>query len=861
MAPSIEQRTRLLRDFFVGRRDTFTEQQLPDAPKPYLAIKKELIDPELMAHCRGEKTISSYLVDDQGNTPVAVLDIDAKEEPTQQIISFALGWLKGYGLKGLVEPSGRKGYHIWIIFKSRLPAAKAKRLLEALMADWSGTWDRWAQAEKKPFPFPVVDKDKSQGPLLVDFEGKEVRLPFLVEINPKQDSKTTKEAPGNCVKLPWGKHRITDRWTAFMDDKGEIPEDWGISAILQAPAVTDSQLDEILKKYPVETKKQSQRDKLVTKETRTEEFNSLAVSMIMEACEFLKHCAQDAASLGRNHWWSAVQLLAPFGDAGAVKIHEISRLYPKYSEKETDQYLSNADKARARDIGPHTCQYIQSDLGFKCGLRCQAYPLQALSPAGLACKLATQTLVLRRTRSVTISVDSKGKQNITVNCPRLADEIRTDFVFRAIKDTEELWVYKDGVFVTLGECIVKEQVAYRLLELTTRNRTAEVLHYVVINSYVAREEFDHDPYILNLENGLLDMRTMELKPHTPDYPSTIRIPVTYKPDAECPRVTRFWQDVVGTDNVPLIEELFGFCLAPDYSIHRAFLFVGDGANGKSSMVELLRRFLGEKNCSTVPLQAFETNRFVSSLLWSKLANLYADLPTTSIQHTGRFKMLTGGDTVPAEEKYRSQFSFKNRAKLVFSANKPPKIENEDSFAFWRRWIIVNFPNEFVQNRADKNLLAKLTVQKELSGVLNAALAGLKRLWLNGEFTYLASVNDVTEQYMKASNPIYAFLQDCCVLSAGIEHWVSKDDLYDAFKAFCMANKLPVMGKESFGRALKNCPEASSVKSRRHRVMGTLTYGWEGLELVNEKIEGTREKEEPGEEPEAGLTDGPEDIPF
>jgi hypothetical protein len=248
MAPSVEQRTRLLRDFFVGRRDTFTEQQLPDAPKPYLAIKKELTDPELMAHCRGEKTISTYLVDDQGTTPVAVLDIDSKEEPAQQIIIFAKAWLKGYGLQGFVEPSGRKGYHIWIIFKNRLPAAKAKRMLEALMSDWLATWCRWAQAEKKPFPFIV--KDKGMGPLLIDFEDKEVHLPFLIEINPKQEQKTSLEAPGSGVKLPWGKHRITGKWTAFLDEQGQIPQDWGMSMILQSPAVTELVLDEILKKHP-----------------------------------------------------------------------------------------------------------------------------------------------------------------------------------------------------------------------------------------------------------------------------------------------------------------------------------------------------------------------------------------------------------------------------------------------------------------------------------------------------------------------------------------------------------------------------------------------------------------------------------
>jgi len=854
MAPSVEQRTRLLRDLFVGRRDTFTEQQPPDAPQAYLSIKKELTDPELMAHCRGEKTISTYLVDDQGNTLVAVLDIDSKEEPAQQIITFAKGWLKNYGLSGFVEPSGRKGYHIWVIFKNRLPAAKAKRMLEMLMRDWTSTWNILAKTEKVPFPFPV--KEKGQGPLLVDFEGKEVHLPFMVEINPKQEAKTSKDAPGSGVKLPWGKHRITGKWTAFLDDTGKVPDDWGMSIILQSPPVMEATLDELLKKYPAETQKTPQRNKLVTKDQRGEEFNKIAVAMMFEACEFIRHCAKNAAELSRNQWWSAIQLLAPFGDAGAAKIHEISKGYPQYKERETDQYIANALKSLEKDIGPHTCQFIQSEMGFKCGLGCRAYSLQALSPAGLACKLATQSLVLKRTRAVTISVDAKGKQNITVNCPRLADEIRRDFTFKSIKDTEELYVYRDGVFAPLGGCLVKEQVAYRLLELTTRNRTAETLHYVVVNSYASREDFDRDPYILNLENGLLDIRSMEISPHTPDYPSVIRVPVIYNPSADCRRIVQFWQEVVGVETVPLMEELFGFCLDPKYSIHRAFLFVGDGANGKSTLVELLRCFLGKDNCATVPLQAFDGNRFASSQLWGKLANLYADLPTSSIKHTGRFKMLTGGDTVSGEEKYRSAFSFTNRAKLVFSTNRPPKIENEDSFAFWRRWIMINFPNVFVQVKADKNLLSKLCQPTELSGLLNIALAALKRLWSVGEFTYSASVEDVNEQYLKASDPIYAFLQDRCVMAP--DKWVSKDSLYDAFKQYCVASKVPVMGKESFGRALKNCPAASQIKSDRQRFGVTLVYGWAGIALTPTATPSTTGPALSSAEPEGD--DGEEEKP-
>ena len=860
MAPSIEQRTRILRDFFVGRRDTFTEQQPPDALMPYLAIKKELTDPELMAHCRGEKTISTYLVDDQGNTPVAVLDIDSKEEPAKQIITFAKNWLKGYGLQGFVEPSGRKGYHIWVVFKNRMPAAKAKRMLEALVSDWLATWNRWAQAEKKPFPFTV--KDKGMGPLLTDFEGKEVHLPFLIEINPKQEQKTSLEAPGSCVKLPWGRHRISSKWTAFLDEQGQVPQDWGMSMILQEPPVTEVMLDDILKKYPAkeEVPRQRTQGKFVkTPEQSSEEFNALAVKLALESCAFLQHCAKDAADLSRNQWFCMVDLLAPFGDVGAKRIHELSSPYPKYSPRETDQYIDSALKvlsgAGKKKAGPYTCVKIQESLGFSCPSTCQAKNLDATSPAGLAFKLANQEMVVERTHSVTIITTKTGKQKVLVHCPTLAEEIMHDYMFKTIKDTEELYSYQDGIFVPYAECLVKEEVARRLGGLTTRSRTAETEHYIKVKNYMSRDEFDKDPYILNLNNGLFDIRTKELKPHTPDYPSVMRIPLTYNPTAVTRRIPQFWREILGEEAIPLMEELFGFCLDPTYRIHKAFLFLGSGANGKTTLIELLRAFLGRKNCATVSLQMFITQRFGAAQLWGKLANLYADLPSTVLQNAGLFRMLTGQDTVNAEKKYYNPFDFTNRAKLIFSANRPPRIQNEDSYAFWRRWLLLEFPHEFAGDKADKNLLEKLSAPEELSGLFNLALVGLNRISTNGDFSYQPTAEETAEHYFGASDPIYAFVGECCL--TGAEYWSAKEDLYKAFKAFCIKKKLPVLKKESFGRALKNCAEIDNVKTERHRVMGTITYGWQGITLETETEDGSEPKT--GEQDEG--EDAPPEIPF
>ncbi len=210
-------------------------------------------------------------------------------------------------------------------------------------------------------------------------------------------------------------------------------------------------------------------------------------------------------------------------------------------------------------------------------------------------------------------------------------------------------------------------------------------------------------------------------------------------------------------------------------------------------------------------------------------NVFADLPSQSLNMTSSFKMLTGGDTIGAEKKFHDYYSFVNYARLVFSANKPPKIYDEDSYAFWRRWIIIEFPNQFTGTDKDINLLSKLTSKEELSGLLNIALNGLERLLKNSTFSYRKSIDETTEYYLRASDPIYAFVQDRCEQDS--EAWISKDDLYDAFCKYCEKNGIPLLKPNAFARAFQN-QTAIRVRSTRPIEGDKRVTAWQGIKLVN-----------------------------
>ncbi|KXB01878.1 hypothetical protein AKJ43_02955 [candidate division MSBL1 archaeon SCGC-AAA261D19] len=176
----------------------------------------------------------------------------------------------------------------------------------------------------------------------------------------------------------------------------------------------------------------------------------------------------------------------------------------------------------------------------------------------------------------------------------------------------------------------------------------------------------------------------------------------------------------------------------------------------------MRKLLGKENVSSPSLHDLLKNRFAKAELYGKLANIHADIPNKALgTTTGPFKMLTGQDQIYAEKKHKDGFHFVNYAKLLFSANEIPE-RGDELRAFFRRWIIVDFPFKFVDNpdpnnefekEKNPNLLEELTTKEELSGFLNWALKGLQRLLDRGEFALDKSVEERSEIWEEMSNPI------------------------------------------------------------------------------------------------------------
>lgn len=408
----------------------------------------------------------------------------------------------------------------------------------------------------------------------------------------------------------------------------------------------------------------------------------------------------------------------------------------------------------------------------------------------------------------------------------LAKLLREEHLFLTLKDTEETYVYNpdEGIWENNGETLVKQEATKRLEE---RGRVkiayvSETIHAIKAKTYTDRKIFDRiSVNLIPVANGVLNIDTLTLQQFSQDLHITSKLPVRYDPEADCPAIRKFLSEVA-PEYISLLEEIPGYCIYRDFPEQKAILLVGDGCNGKSTYLNLLKTFLGAENVSFVALQDLETNRFAKAGLYRKLANIHNDLPPAALKSTGNFKQLTGGDTIRAEMKFKHPFDFVNFSKQIYAANRVPYSE-DDSYAFFRRWIPIEFSQKFEGKDADKRLLKKLTAPEELSGFLNLALQGLRRVLVNG-FSFDKSPEEVREIYLQASDSIAVFLKKR--VEEDPDGVIEKDIVYSSYTTFCRRERLPAATYDQFCKKLRRYVEVANFRPREGEEKRT--QAWRGI---------------------------------
>ena len=404
----------------------------------------------------------------------------------------------------------------------------------------------------------------------------------------------------------------------------------------------------------------------------------------------------------------------------------------------------------------------------------------------------------------------------------------------------KLYHYVAGVYAPSGEAFIRRRVKELILAAQkahkwSSHRAEETLRYICAD---APRLWSEPPLeIINVINGLLNVRIRELKPHSPEHLWVIRIPVVYDPEAGCPAISGFVSETFPSDSVALAYEIAYWLLARDFGSQQAALLKGEGANGKSTFLRLMVRFIGEANTAAMSLQRLENDRFAVAALYGKLANVCPDLPSNKLKETSIFKAITGGDHLTGEHKFRDLFTFRPFCRLLFSANRMPQSP-DDSDAFFRRWIVIPFIRVFREGAPEtlpqRVLLDKMTTPGELSGLLNLALAAGDRLRAQGHFTQSDSVAEAGVEFRRTTDPFHVWLSEHTVLVP--KGFVVQKDLYKQYGEECRRAERAMPSPNEITAMIQQIHPGVKLKQKRVNRRRAWCYcgiGWLTSESSNE----------------------------
>lgn len=318
------------------------------------------------------------------------------------------------------------------------------------------------------------------------------------------------------------------------------------------------------------------------------------------------------------------------------------------------------------------------------------------------------------------------------------------------------------------------------------------------------DKLNSDPLLFNVTNGTIDLRDGTLRPHDPNDWITQYAPVKFDRDAQCPRFLQFLQEVFqeDVDLIAYMRRSIGYCLTGLTTEHVLSVWLGTGANGKSTLLRVVQELMGDYG-SPLDVAVLEqtygrdASRDAVRFMGKRLV-VASESGERSVLREGFIKMATGGDRLSARKLYCEATSFNPTHKLALVTNHRPKVEGTDP-AIWRRIALVPFDVAFSPENADRELVSKLL--GELPGILNWAIAGCLEWQRIGGLCAPQRVARATRDYRLNEDTVARFLAaDVLAPCAGaVTQW---RDVGEAYQTWCAANAAEPVGNRKLNLRLR-----------------------------------------------------------
>lgn len=342
---------------------------------------------------------------------------------------------------------------------------------------------------------------------------------------------------------------------------------------------------------------------------------------------------------------------------------------------------------------------------------------------------------------------------------------------------------------------------------------------------VTMAELDRDPWMLNVENGTLDLRTGELRPHHHDDLITRLVPASYDSLAECPVWLTFLDRIMdgSAEKITFLQRAIGYSLTGSTKERLFFLLHGGGKNGKTKFLQTISKLLNDygSRIDTDSLMEAKNRGIPNDIARLKGARFVfaSEGEEGKRLAEAKVKELSGGDTITARFMRGEWFDFDPEFKLWLGTNHRPNVRGNDK-AIWDRIKLIPFTVRIPDEEQDKDLLEKLVA--ELPGVLAWAVEGCLD-WQREGLTEPDDVRFANAQYRSEEDVIGNFLDDKCEIGNDLQ--VTKKAMYAAYKTWCEDNGERTVSQKKFSGLLKD--HATVDEARMGRDM---THHWIGISL-------------------------------
>jgi P4 family phage/plasmid primase-like protien len=541
-----------------------------------------------------------------------------------------------------------------------------------------------------------------------------------------------------------------------------------------------------------------ERENVTAKELR--QFPRPDTEFLLKECEFLKWNFEKPEEVVEPQWYAALSIVGVLPNGRDIA-HQMSKGHPDYDYNTTDIKLAQAMEAS----GPRTCGNIDS-LSDKC--RSCKYFGQITSP------------ILLRGPDYIKTVDTGFweieicKKTLKPKPARPAYEdlrrfYEKQYKYISVGDSKTIYTWKDTHWVEMGDTFIAGFAEHHMNPRPRNCHISEFLGTVWRNNQRLDSEFNESTIgRSNLANGVLKLDSMELEAHDPKYGFRSVLGHQYDPKATCPRFDKFLDEVTQGDKekAAVLMEFAAYAFSGmPYVHHKALILTGEGANGKSTFLNVLKKLAGHSAYSSLMLNQL-SQEYSLAFMVGKLFNVAEETPTRSLMDTSNFKNLSAGGSYMAREPYKKPIQVDNNTtKFIMACNELPAL-TDFSGGIERRFLIVSFDAVFKGAAVDPYLEEKLL--EELPGIFNRVVEGYKRLIDQKGFTRLDSSDEHVKNYMNSHNSSYQFYDESVINAPG--KWIECNDLFRAYVEWCKPMGIHPVTSNKFGVEIRKATKEHSI---------------------------------------------------